>query len=191
MVHLETIQNYTYFGETLTPSYSSDDVYLPLHSVQVKQSNKNIQLLSATICQDFRWGILNWENEFTYQVSSNKQALPVPLFNAYSNLYLKFAIAKVLHTEIGADVRYFTKYDAPTYSPIIGQFCTQDTDESVAIGNYPIVNAYLNFRLQHTRFYIMASHVNYSSGSGNPFALPHYPLNRMVIRFGISWNFFN
>lgn len=191
MVHLETIQNYTYFGETLTPNYSSDDVYLPLHSVQVKQSNKNIQLLSATLCQDFRWGILNWENEFTYQVSSNKQALPVPLFNAYSNLYLKFAIAKVLHTEIGADVRYFTKYDAPTYSPIIGQFCTQDIDESVAIGNYPIVNAYLNFRLQHTRFYIMASHVNYSSGSGNPFALPHYPLNRMVIRFGISWNFFN
>ena len=39
--------------------------------------------------------------------------------------------------------------------------------------------------------YIMASHVNYKSGSGTPFLVPHYPLNQMVLRLGISWNFFN
>lgn len=37
----------------------------------------------------------------------------------------------------------------------------------------------------------MASHVNYKSGSGKPFLVPHYPLNQMVLRLGISWNFFN
>lgn len=190
-VDLATIQNYTHFAEIHTPNYTADGVYSPLHSIAVRQSNHNIQLLSATLRNHLQWGILHWENELTCQLSSDKEALPLPLFNAFSNLYLKFTIARVLHTEVGANVSYFTRYYAPTYSPIMGQFCTQDAADRVKIGNYPVIDAYLNFRLQHTRFYIMASHVNYASGSGNPFALPHYPLNRMVIRFGISWNFFN
>ena len=31
---------------------------------------------------------------------------------------------------------------------------------------------------------------NYSSGA-NCFMVPHYPTNQMVLRFGVSWNFFN
>ena len=59
----------------------------------------------------------------------------------------------------------------------------------VDIGNYPIVNVYANFHLQHTRFFIMMSHVN--SSDGNYFLTPHYPLNDRILRFGVSWNFFN
>lgn len=190
-VNFETLQNYTYFQETITPNYNAEGIYLPLKSVNAQQCSHNIQLLSAMLKQDFKWGILNWENEFVCQWSSDQKVLPVPLFNAYSNLYLKFTIAKVLHTELGADVRYFTKYEAPIYSPIIGQYCAQDVNERIEIGNYPNVNVYVNFDLQHTRFYIMASHVNYSSGSGYPFVSPNYPMNQMVVRFGLSWNFFN
>jgi hypothetical protein len=97
----------------------------------------------------------------------------------------------VLRTELGGDVRYFTSYYAPTYSPLIGQYAVQDAETRVKVGNYPIVNVYANFHLKNTRFYLMASHVNYSSGKGKPFLVPHYPLNRMVLRFGVSWNFFN
>ena len=96
-----------------------------------------------------------------------------------------------MRTELGADLRYFTKYYAPSYSPIIGQYCVQDPEQRIKIGNYPIINVYANFHLKHTRFYVMASHVNYSSGNGNPFLVPHYPINRLVFRFGLSWNFFN
>ena len=114
----------------------------------------------------------------------------MPAFTGYTNLYLLFRIAKVLRTEFGADLRYFTEYYAPTYSPVIGQYCLQDPAERVKVGNYPVVNVYVNFHLKHTRFYFMASHVNRSSG-GRPFLVPHYPLNEMVIRLGLSWNFFN
>ena len=88
-------------------------------------------------------------------------------------------------------MRYFTSYYAPTYSPIVGSYCTQDASARVKVGNYPVVNAYLNFHLKNTRFYVMASHVNYKSGSGAPFLVPHYPINRLVFRLGLSWNFFN
>lgn len=190
-VHLETLRNYAYFAETQTPYVNKDGLPLAYYSVGVRQANKNVQVVSATLGQDFRWGILNWENELTYQATSDKDVLPLPALTAYSNLYLLFRIAKVLRTELGADVRYFTEYYAPAYSPIIGQYCVQDPVARVKLGNYPVLNAYVNFHLKNTRFYVMASHVNYSAGSGRPYLVPHYPLNRMVLRLGLSWNFFN
>ena len=188
---IENIQNYVYFQEQLT-AYAGTDGYENFrHAIGVAQANKNVQLLGITLNQDFHWGVFNWENELTYQVSSNKDVLPVPTFSAYSNAYLLFRIAKVLRTELGVDVRYFTRYNAPTYSPIIGQYAIQDAQYATSIGNYPIINAYANFHLKRTRFYLMASHLNYSSGTGNPFLVAHYPLNRLTIHFGISWNFIN
>uniref|UniRef100_UPI003FD81B19 putative porin n=2 Tax=Prevotellaceae TaxID=171552 RepID=UPI003FD81B19 len=71
-----------------------------------------------------------------------------------------------------------------------GQYTVQDNGENnVEIGNYPYVNVYANLHLKHTRFFIMMSHVNASAGEY--FLVPHYPLNGRVLRFGVSWNFFN
>lgn len=187
----ENVQSYTHFAETLSPYTRTDGTQLYSHGVRVAQSSKGTQLLALTLSQDFTWGPFNWETELTYQASTNKDALPLPAFTGYTNMYLLFRIAKVLRTEVGADLRYFTRYTAPTYSPIIGQYATQDASAAVSVGNYPIINAYINFHLKRTRFYLMASHVNGSSSGGNSFLVPHYPLNRLVIRFGLSWNFVN
>lgn len=188
---IENIQNYIYFQETVEPYTNSDEYTSYHHSVGVAQASKNTQLLALTLSHNFKWRVIHWDNELTYQTSTNKSVLPVPAFSMYSNLYLLFRIAKVLRTEIGGDVTYFTRYKAPTYSPIIGQYVVQDATNAVSVGNYPMINAYANFHLKRTRFYIKASHVNYSAGSGNPFLVPHYPLNRMTIHIGISWNFIN
>lgn len=190
-VSLENVQNYLYFQEKLTPFTGTDNITSYHHSVSVAQANKNLQLLEVSLMHHLHLGIFNWQNELTYQATTNSDILPVPTFNAYSNVYLLFRIAKVLRTELGVDVRYFTRYKAPTYSPIIGQYAAQDGDYAIKLGNYPIVNAYVNFHLKRTRFYVKASHLNYTSGAGNPFLVPHYPLNRMTIHFGISWNFVN
>lgn len=190
-VSLENVQKYIYFQETLSPFTGTDNVTSYHHSVGVAQANKNLQLLEVSLMHHLHLGIFHWENELTYQATTNSDVYPVPTFNAYSNVYLLFRIAKVLRTELGADVRYFTRYKAPTYSPIIGQYAVQDGNYAVKLGNYPIVNAYVNFHLKRTRFYLMASHLNYTSGAGNPLLVPHYPLNRMTIHFGISWNFVN
>lgn len=188
---IENIQNYIYFQESLTPFENTDGYSSYRHHVDVAQASRNVQLLALTLRHNQKWGVFHWDNELTYQASTNQDAFPLPAFTAYSNIYLLFRIAKVLRTEVGADVRYFTRYKAPAYSPIIGQYAVQDAQYGVQTGNYPIVNAYVNFHLKRTRFYLMASHVNYKSGTGNPFLVPHYPINRMVIRMGISWNFVN
>jgi hypothetical protein len=183
------LQNYTYLAEKLLATNNTSIPYL--YGVGVLQERSNISLIGVGVRQHLRFGIFNWDIEGAYQLSSNKTAIPVPMFNGYTNLYLKFKIAKVLNTEIGADIRYFTPYYAPAYSTIIGNYVTQAEEHRQKIGNYPIMNAYANFHLKHTRFYVMASHFNHKLGVGNPFLVPDYPLNRCVFRFGISWNFFN
>lgn len=187
-VGFESLQNYAYFAET---RQATDVENLYLYGVSAKQASKNIQILSATLAQELALGIFRWQGELTGQLSSDKDVVPLPALNAYTNLYVDFRIARVLHTQIGVDLRWFTKYYAPTYSPIIGQYALQDPSYLIKIGGYPIVNAYANFHLKRTRFYLMASHLNYSSGTGNPFLVPHHPINRLVVRFGVSWNFIN
>lgn len=188
---LQNIQNKIFFKETLTPYETQEGFINHHHSIKVAQTSKNTQLFAISLRQDLHWKAIHWDNIVTYQATTNKEVFPVPTFSAYTNLYFLFRIAKVLKTELGADLRYFTSYYAPVYSPIIGQYAIQDDTNLVKIGNYPIINVYANFHLKRTRFFVMASHVNYSSGAGNPFLVPHYPINRMVFRFGISWNFIN
>lgn len=188
---IQHIQNYAYLQETQNVYTNSENVTKAYYGVGVSQKSGAVELMGLTLGQNFRWGILNWENELTWQMTTDKEVYPLPALNFYTNLYIDFRIAKVLHTELGADLRYFTKYYAPAYAPIVGQYAVQSPDRRVKLGNYPTINVYANFNLKRTTFYVMASHVNYSSGAGMPFLVPHYPLNRLVLRLGLTWNFIN
>ena len=190
-VGYDVLKNYTYFGLQNDRVRSGDNYLVQHNNVNVRQASSPISLLTLQLQQDFQLGILNWQNVLTLQKSSKEDILPVPTFNAYSNLFIRFKIARVLKCDLGVDMRYFTSYYAPEYIPGMGTFGIQETAASkTKIGNYPLLDAYANFQLQHTRFFIMFTHLNEGSG-GNYLFTPHYPLNPRILKFGISWNFFN
>ena len=173
-VGVENIKNYVYFDSNA-------------HSAQY---GGNIQVLYAKLRQDFKVGILHLDNEVMYQKSSNKDILPLPELTLYHNLYISTSLAKkVLKLEIGADVRFFTRYMALDYSPVIGQFKLQD--EGIEIGSYPVVNVYANLSIKRTRLFAMIYHVNQGMGNNNAFYAPHYPINPRLFKFGVSWNFYD
>ncbi len=182
----DEITNYAYLNGT----YTADSLGRFLNAVDVRQSSDAVTILTASIQQHFILGPVNWEVMLTWQKSTKQDIIPVPTLNIYTNLYLRFRIAKVLLAELGGDLRYFTKYTAPDYNPGVGQYVVQGNEEKTKVGNYPTINVYANFNLKGTRFYIMYSHVNCGSG-GDYFLTPHYPLNRGVLRFGVSWSFYN
>lgn len=187
-VAIEEIQNYTYFGM----SYDATTNGRTQMSAGIHQAGGNINLLTAQLRQDFRLGILRWENTLTYQNSSNGDVLPVPTLNVFSNLYLKFKIVNELAVDLGGDVTFFTKYYAPDFAPQLNQFCIQQNVESrVKTGDYPYIDVYANMHLKHTRFFVMFSHVTAGNFSRDYFLTPHYPQNSRVFRIGVSWNFFN
>lgn len=184
----ENIKNYTYIANHSILAPNKTDY---LNRFNVEQEKENIQVIAASLKQDFKFGIFNLNTEATYQYSSNQAVLPLPAFNAYANIFLKFIIAKVLNTEIGADAWYFTSYYAPEYMPALGQFVQQNQENKIKIGNYPVASVYANFLLKQARFYVKYYHANKGLGSSNYFLTPHHPLTPAVLWFGLSWNFYN
>lgn len=188
-VAMDNIQNYTYFGMSydLTDTGGRQNL-----TCSPMQSSSNLNVLTAQLHQNFRLGPLNWENLITYQRSSDQDVLPLPTWNFFSNLYLKFRIAKVLGVELGTDVTYFTKYYAPDFCPAINQFAIQQTEASrVELGGYPFMDVYANLALKGVRFFLVMTNVLNGSGNHMKFLTPHYPTNGSVIHFGVSWPFFN
>ena len=187
-VAIEEIQNYTYYGMNYDATTSGRTNL----QAGVYQESGNINIMTAQLHQNFRLGVLNWENVITYQNSSNQEVLPLPDWNFFTNLYLKFRVAKVLDVELGADLTYFTKYYAPDFCPMINQFAIQKTaDSRVELGGYPFIDVYANMKLKGVRFFIMMSHINSGSGNRMSFLTPHYPTNSNVLHLGVSWPFFN
>lgn len=172
---MENIKNYTYFDQNALPA----------------QHSGSVQVLSATLNQNFKLGIFHLDNEITWQKTSNASILPLPDFSLYHNFYLLTKLVKVLTVQLGADVRYFTSYNAPAYMPATQQFHLQPEDDLVKIGGYPIVNAYLNIHLKRTRIFVMMYHVNAGMGNRQSFLVPHYPINPRLLKIGISWNFYD
>ena len=187
-VAFDNIKNHTFFamGYNVT-----DDFGRTGNTLSVVQKSGAISLLTLELQQKLKLGPLHWDNVITYQKSSDDVALPVPDLNIYTNLFLRFKIARVLKCDFGADARFFTKYYAPDYSPALGQYAVQTGEHRTEVGNYPIMNVYANFHLQRTRFFVMMSHINAGQGKPDYFLAPHYPLNQRIFRFGVSWNFYN
>lgn len=173
---IENIKNYTYFNQHALPTQHDD----------------NIQIVSATLTQNFQLGIFHLDNEVTWQKSSNEAIVPLPELSLYHNFYIQTKLAKkVLSVQLGADVRYFSKYYAPAYTPAIQQFHLQSSQDQVEIGGYPVVNIYANLHLKRTRMFAMMYHVNQGMGNRNYFYTPHYPINPRIFKIGISWKFYD
>lgn len=171
-IGVENLQNYIYFNSEAIPV----------------QHSSNVQVFNASLNQNFRFGILNWQNSITYQTSTDESVIPLPKLAIYSNLFIQFKVAHVLDVQLGIDCDYYTKYKSVAYEPATMTFYNQN---EIECGNYPFMNAYANMKLGKTRFYIMFSHVNQGMTGSNYFSMPHYPLNPRRFQLGLSIDFAN
>ena len=190
---VENIKNYTYLANTSVPVTNSNGEIISFkNNAAVRQHSGNIQVFTAMLQQKLKLGIFHLDGEVAYQKSSEQSILPLPELSAYGNLYLHAGLVKnVLKVSLGADVRYFTKYNAPDYSPVIGQFYLQNPENTVAIGGCPMVNVYANLHWKRTRIFVMMYNVNQNTGNSRYFLAPHYPISPRILKLGISWNFFD
>ncbi|GAB6013208.1 putative porin [Viscerimonas tarda] len=167
---IENIQNFIYYDRNKT----------------IAQESQNLQVIALQAEQRLKAGIFHWDNRVAYQISSEKEALPLPQLSVYSNIYLLTKLAKVLTLQLGVDAQFHTKYYASGYDPSLLQFYNQQNTKT---GGFPLSTAYLNLHLKKSRFFIMMYNVAKDIGEPNYFSLPHYPVNPMVMKMGISWDF--
>lgn len=171
-VDVENITNPVFFNEKALP----------------EQHKSSVQIISADLSQDFRLGAFHLDNRVTYQMTSNSDVMPLPTFAFSHKLYYLGTWFHVLTAQIGVDAKMHTKYYVPNYMPATGQFYVQ---KSTQLGNYPLMNAYVNFHLKQARFFVEYYHINRLFMKGDYFFMPNYPFNQPGFKMGISWNFFN
>lgn len=173
-VNFQNITNYTYLSEVVMPT----------------QVDGSLQVLAVDAMLNFKAWYFHLDTKAVYQLSSNKDALPLPDLALYSNFYfLKKFFKDVFTLQIGASVKYHTSYYANAYVPALGQFRTQ---KEMLIGNYPEMSVYVTFHAQTIRFFLQYSHLNSRLFGGyNSFAMPDYPVNPGTFQLGLSWNFWN
>lgn len=189
---VENVANYIYLKNDAGPYTNSDGVVQPSYSISAAQHTGSIQVLSATLQQNFKLGPLHWDNQITYQLSGDKKIIPLPDLNVFSDLYFKFIYYKRLHMEVGANALYFTRYDAPGYCPAVGMYHLQNETCMQQVGGYPLLTGYVNCSLRGVRFYVMYYHANYGlMNNRDSFIVPGYPANPGMVKFGLSWTFYD
>ncbi len=154
------------------------------------QLDGNVQIISVDGRIDLTTPWINLENNIVYQHSTSS-IMALPAVTLYHNLYYHGTWFKALDAQIGVDLRYHTAYYAPILNPATGQFCAQT---EYKIGNYPVMNVYLNFfvRSLHLNFFAHYTHFNhlFMRKNTNAQIMPFYPYNPDVFRAGLAWSFY-
>ncbi len=166
------INNYIYHDTTGIPAQTKDEML-----VLAAWINKEFKVRNFTLLTHLLW-----------QKASAPRYLHLPDLSARVSLSYELLLSKVLHVQLGADVRYNTLYYADAYDPATGFFYLQ---EEKKLGNYPYIDGFANLKLKRTR--VFAQYMNAGSLFMNKsyFTALHYPMNQATFRLGIAWSFYN
>jgi hypothetical protein len=177
---LSALDDYLYF--------SNDSTATKLITTP-KQYGNTIKYLSAKVFNEIKFGKFALDNTILFQeVDQNNLILNVPRLLTRNTLYYSnYLFKKALFLQTGFTFQGFTKFFANDYNPLIGEFYVQQTKR---IGEYPLLDFFINARIQQTRIFIKAEHFNSSFTGRNYFSSPSYPYKDFLVRFGIVWNFF-
>ena len=165
-----------------------DTDYLP------KQLDDNINYFKLKLSNHFRFAkSINLVSTIQYQnVTKNEEFMPLPDLLLRETLYWQGKVFDgKAELQVGLNGTYFTKYDALRYFPITGEMALQDPNNIQQIGNFPIIDAFLNFKVQNMRFYIRGEHINSMfSKEPNYFSAPGVPYRAFKFQLGLKWNIF-
>ena len=170
----------------------TNPIYVSYADWRPHQYKGNVQIITGDVGLDLTTPWINLENKAVIQHSTNDSVLPVPLVILQHRLYYHGTWFRALDTQIGVDVRYFTKYHAPVLCPATGMFANQ---QDVTVGNYPWMNVYASFYVRsiRLRFFAHYQHLSYWFFKENKgyITMPGYPTNRDIFRAGLAWHFYN
>ena len=172
------IDNYVYVDTDYLPKQLNDNInYFKLKFSNHFNFAKNFHLVSTVQYQN---------------VTKNEMYMPLPDLLLRETVYWQGKVFEgKAEVQAGLNGSYFTKYDALRYFPITGEMMLQNPEEVQQIGNFPIIDAFLNFKVQNMRFYIRAEHINSMfSKEPNYFSAPGVPYRAFKFQLGLKWNIF-
>ena len=182
------IDNFTYF-DLKDKSTLNDDQDLKLVP-KVNQHSNSINYLKLKWQKEFNFGKFALDNSFIFQnVDQDQNILNLPDYIFRNTIYFSDHVFKrAMFLQTGLTFKYFSNYYANEYNPLISSFHIQNDKK---IGNFPMIDVFVNARIKRTRLFLKAEHINSTLTGNNFYSTPSYPYRDFIIRFGLIWNFFN
>ena len=155
------------------------------HPVQL---GSDINLLKVSLGKSFAWRRWHFDDFLVYQKTDYQSTIRTPEFYNYCSLYYKMFLFNVLYSNLGINVRYNTEYAAPSYATGLGQFYN---GPDIKFSSYPIATIFFKATLQHTNFFVMYDYANQGLFSPGFYTVNRYPQMDHLLKFGVSWSFYN
>lgn len=187
-VEFTTLDNYTYFA--VDPSIIVEEEGFENQFIKPYQESSSISHLKVKYRKEFKYGKFALDNTIMYQaVSQSNDVLNVPQLTTRNTLYFsKEIFKKAMFLQTGVTFKYFTSYNMNSFNPLLGEFYIQNNE---SLGGFPMIDLFINAKVQQTRLYLKAEHVNSPFTGNNFYSAPNYPYRDFIIRFGVVWNFFS
>ncbi|WP_232456881.1 putative porin [Pedobacter psychrophilus] len=152
------------------------------------QYGSAINLLKLSLRKDFKFGKFTFENYLVYQKTDNENILRTPEIYTFHSLYFSQNFFKVLKTDIGIDVKYFSKYTSPKYAPAIGVFYNGG---NVQFDTYPIADVWIRTNWKRANLFLRYDYLNQGLFSKGYYTVNRYPMPYSLAKFGVSWKFYD
>lgn len=173
--------NYLYFGADHS---NGTTAILP------KQATADISLIRIDVSKKWRFGRFAMENYIAYQKTDNNAILRTPDFYTYNSIYFDNTFFKVLKANIGFDVRYNSEYANYLYSPATAQFYIDETNP-VTFASKPIVDVFFKANLKRANIFVKYDFVNQGLFQRGYYTVNRYPMQDALLKFGVTWNFYD
>lgn len=167
----------------------SNNIYYDTEGI-ARQNTDPMSVMTASLRKDFIVWKFHLDHQALFQLSSNKDVIPLPMLALNLRYYLQFdVVKKVMQMQIGANAAFTTKWYAPAFNPVLGVFHNQNVTE---YGNCPYIDAFVNIQWKRACIFVKIVNVNmgWPNKSADYFSAAGYIAPQRAIKFGISWPFY-
>jgi hypothetical protein len=148
-----------------------------------------VNLLKVSLGKSFIWRRWHFDDYLVYQKTDNPNVLRTPQAYNFASIYYNRLLFNVLNTNFGIDVRYNTPYLAPSYAVGLGQF--YNNTPNLTFSSYPVATVFIKATLIRTNLFLMYDYANQGIFSKGYYMVNRYPGPDHLLKFGVSWTFYN
>lgn len=174
---INRINNYIYYSREVVPQQATGQavMVIPGFKSHVELGRK-----------------FHWQSEGYYTLITGGAADVFRIPELFINSRIFFdgpLFNEAIFVQIGLEGRYRSAYYADAYMPSVQQFYLQD---SFNVFDYPVLDAFFNFRIKRTRVMFRYNHVNsYVMQQPGYFVTPYFTGLNSMLDLGINWSFFD
>ena len=156
--------------------------------VPLQYGADDLNLLKINLARKIKLGKFSFDTRILIQRLLENEIINLPeLVTRNTLFYSTDMFNKALFLQTGFGFSYFSKYFMNGYDPLLSELYIQNDK---MIGGFPLIDFFVNAKIQQTRLYFKFEHLNSSFTGYKYYSAPNYPYRDFTFRFGLVWNFF-